>query len=46
MSPELEKEIIVGLLSAFLTAVFTGVPAILLFRWTWQRDQSGSRFKG
>jgi len=39
MSPELEKEIIVGLLSAFLTAVFTGVPAILLVWWTWQRDQ-------
>src|SRR5579859_1546632 len=39
MTPELWKEIIVGVLASFFTAVFTGVPAMLLFWWTWQRDQ-------
>ena len=39
MTPDLEKEIIVGILSALFTAIFTGIPAALLFWWTWQRDQ-------
>jgi hypothetical protein len=39
MTPDLEKEIIVGIMSALFTALFTGVPALLLFWWTWQRDQ-------
>ena len=39
MTPELTKELIVDSLSVFLTALFTGVPAGLLFWWTWQRDQ-------
>jgi hypothetical protein len=43
MTPELEKEIIVGVVSAFFTALFTGVPAALLFWWTWKRDQERLR---
>jgi hypothetical protein len=39
MSPELTKEIIVGCVAVFFTALFTGIPAALLFWWTWQRDQ-------
>jgi hypothetical protein len=39
MTPELTKEIIVGVVAAGCTALFTGVPAALLFWWTWQRDQ-------
>lgn len=39
MTPELEKEIIVGVVAAVCTALFTGIPAFLLFWWTWQRDQ-------
>src|SRR5882672_756006 len=39
MTPELEKELIVGIVSVFFTALFTGIPAALLFWWTWQRDQ-------
>jgi len=39
MAPELEKEIIIGTLSTFFGAFFTGIPAFLLFWWTWQRDQ-------
>jgi hypothetical protein len=39
MTPELSKEIIVGCVAAVATALFTGVPAALLFWWTWQRDQ-------
>lgn len=39
MTPELIKEIIVGSVAAFATAVCTGIPAALLFWWTWQRDQ-------
>lgn len=39
MSPELTKEVIVDSISVILTAIFTGVPAALLFWWTWQRDQ-------
>jgi hypothetical protein len=39
MTPELTKELIVDSLSVFLTALFTGIPAALLFWWTWQRDQ-------
>lgn len=30
---------IVGIVSVFFTALFTGIPAVLLFWWTWQRDQ-------
>jgi hypothetical protein len=36
---ELTKEIIVGCVAAIATALFTGIPAALLFWWTWQRDQ-------
>lgn len=36
---ELTKEIIVGCIAAIATAIFTGIPAALLFWWTWQRDQ-------
>lgn len=39
MTPELHKEIIVGCVAAVSTALFTGIPAVLLFWWTWQRDQ-------
>jgi hypothetical protein len=39
MSPELTKEVIVGSVAVFFTALFTGIPAVLLFWWTWQRDQ-------
>ena len=39
MTPELEKEVIIGVVSALFTAVFTGIPAAALFWWTWQRDQ-------
>jgi hypothetical protein len=39
MTPELTREIIVGVAAVALTALFTGVPAALLFWWTWQRDQ-------
>jgi len=39
MSPELIKQLIVDSLSVVLTALFTGIPAALLFWWTWQRDQ-------
>src|ERR1700730_2151825 len=39
MTPELKKEMVVGILSVFFTALFTGVPAALLFWWTWKRDQ-------
>jgi hypothetical protein len=39
MTPELEKEVIVGILSAFFTALFTGIPAAALFWWSWRRDQ-------
>jgi hypothetical protein len=39
MTPELTKEVIVDCVSVALTAIFTGVPAALLFWWTWQRDQ-------
>ncbi len=39
MTSDLTKEIIVGSLSAFFTAVFTGVPAAALFWWTYMRDQ-------
>jgi hypothetical protein len=39
MAPELTKEIIVGSVAVFFTALFTGIPAALLFWWTWQRDQ-------
>jgi len=38
-SDELTKEIIVGVLSAFFTALFAGVPGAALFWWTYQRDQ-------
>jgi len=36
---DLTKEIIVGSLAVFFTALFTGIPAVMLFWWTWQRDQ-------
>ena len=39
MTPELTKEVIVACLGVVLTALFTGVPAVLLFWWTWRRDQ-------
>jgi hypothetical protein len=39
MSPELTRQIIVGSVAVFFTALFTGIPALLLFWWTWQRDQ-------
>lgn len=39
MTPELTKEIVVGTVAAAATAIFTGIPAALLFWWTWQRDQ-------
>ena len=39
MTPELKKEIIIGVCSALFTATFTGIPAVLLFWWTWRRDQ-------
>jgi len=39
MTPELEKELIVGIVSSLFTALFTGIPAAALFWWTWQRDQ-------
>jgi hypothetical protein len=35
MTPELEKEIIVGVATAF----FTGIPTAFLVWWTWARDQ-------
>jgi hypothetical protein len=35
LTPELEKEVIIGI----ATAVFTGVPTAALFWWTWRRDQ-------
>jgi len=35
MTPELWKELIIGV----FTAAFTGIPAMLLFWWTWRRDQ-------
>jgi hypothetical protein len=39
MMPDLEKEVIVGIVSVFFTALFTGIPAAVLVWWTWQRDQ-------
>ncbi|MGH9499498.1 MAG: hypothetical protein ACRD3L_10180 [Terriglobales bacterium] len=39
MTSELTREIIVGVLSAFFTALFAGVPGAALFWWTYQRDQ-------
>jgi len=39
MTPEIAKEIVIGSVAALATAIFTGVPAVLLFWWTWQRDQ-------
>jgi hypothetical protein len=39
MSPELEKEIIVACAGVFFSAFFGGIPAALLFWWTWRRDQ-------
>lgn len=39
MTPELWKEIIIGSVTVLCTAFFTGVPALLLFWWTWRRDQ-------
>ena len=39
MSPELTKELIVDSIAVTLTALFTGIPAALLFWWTWHRDQ-------
>jgi hypothetical protein len=39
MTPELEKDMIIGIVAVFFTALFTGIPALLLFWWTWQRDQ-------
>jgi transposase len=39
VTPELEKEMVVGILSVFFTALFTGIPAVLLVWWTWKRDQ-------
>jgi hypothetical protein len=39
MTPELTKEIVVGIVAVFFTAFFTCVPAALLFWWTWRRDQ-------
>jgi len=39
MTPELEKELIVGVVSALFTALFAGIPGIALFWWTFRRDQ-------
>jgi hypothetical protein len=39
MTSDLTKEIIVGALSVFFTALFAGVPGMALFWWTYQRDQ-------
>jgi hypothetical protein len=39
MTPELTKEIVVGIAAVFFTALVTCVPAALLFWWTWRRDQ-------
>lgn len=39
MSPELEKETIVACAGVLFSAFFAGVPAALLFWWTWRRDQ-------
>jgi hypothetical protein len=39
MSPELTKEIIVGAITAFAAALFSGIPAAILIRWSWQRNQ-------
>jgi hypothetical protein len=39
MTSELTKEIIVGFLSVFFTALFAGLPSAALFWWTYQRDQ-------
>jgi hypothetical protein len=39
MTPELEKEVIIGVVSVTLTALFTGIQAAALVWWTWQRDQ-------
>jgi|SRR5579872_1669500 len=39
MTPDLEKELIVGIFSVLFTALFAGIPGIALFWWTWQRDQ-------
>lgn len=39
MTPELTKEIVIGSLSVFFTALFAGLPGAALFWWTYQRDQ-------
>lgn len=39
MTPELKKDLIIGIVSALATALFTGIPAVALFWWTWRRDQ-------
>ncbi len=39
MTPEIEKELIVGVVSALFTALFAGIPGIALFWWTYRRDQ-------
>ena len=39
MAPELEKDLIIGVVSALSTALFAGVPGIALFWWTYRRDQ-------
>jgi hypothetical protein len=36
---ELTKELIVDSIAVTLTALFTGIPAVLLVWWTWRRDQ-------
>jgi hypothetical protein len=43
MSPELEKEIIVACTGVFFSALFAGFPSVLLFWWTWRRDQERLR---
>ena len=43
MTPELKKELIIGIVSALATALFTGIPAVALFWWTWRRDQERLR---
>jgi len=39
MTSELTKEIIIGSLAVFFTALFAGIPGMALFWWTYQRDQ-------
>jgi hypothetical protein len=39
MTSDITKEIIVGSIAVFFTALFAGLPGMALFWWTYQRDQ-------